>query len=482
MKNILSTSLITFGAITLATGTAAAQVTITPLPAGFDAFELSPIGGVVSGQDNGGVARYVGGVVTNLPGNGWDLSFAGHMNFDGSMIAGRVENPLSTEFEPSFWQLGVGNTSLGYPLGGYGGTCLTSTASSISWDGTVIGGNVALSCNVYPFRWTTTNGFQILDTTSPIVPAAQPSAKVHATSGDGLVSAGWIQSTNRSGAVWDQAGVLSFPFITPANTDGLGEIHALNVDGTTVAGESSFDGPVVVRDGVIHSVAVEAGLAGSGEGMLSLSADGSVGVGAGGGQPGPFGSPDTGLIWTAWSGGQDINAFFAAYGVTLPTGNPIVRGIGVSLDAHTFLVSEASFGPFPGGYGDAFMITLPNSWANLGGNSPTGQNGIPQLTGQGYLTDGAPARVTLAQAASNSIALVAVSGTDNSTPLWGGVLHTLFYTDLFYVPTDATGNAVLDANWPSGLAGATLYVQAASIDATVPDGFTLTNALSATGY
>ena len=479
MKSFLSTSLITLGAFTLATTTASAQATITALPVDFDSFQLSPSGTTVSGSDGTFVGRWSAGVFTPLLGNGWDMSFAGNMNFDGSIVVGSFEDSLSMTILPGYNQTGVGDVSIGLPIGYADGCTLTSTANSVSWDGTVIGGSAVLGCNTYPFRWNSTTGFQVLDTSSPIVPSAVPSAKALATSGDGLVSAGWIQTSARSGAVWDAAGVLSFPFVTAINTDGNGEIFAMDFTGDTVVGNSFVDGPVVVNADGIHSPAIDAGFFNSGEGMLDVSADGAVAVGAGGGATGPFGSPDTGLVWTSWSGGQDINALFANYGVTLPSGLPVNRAVGISLDAHTFLVQEP---PAGFGYGDSYLVTLPNSWNNLGGASPAGINGIPQLRGQGYLTDGAAARLTLSQSAAGSASFLALSATDNPMPLWGGVLHTTNYFKLINLNTNATGGAEINFTWPNGLAGVTLYSQMATLDFSVPANITLSNALASTGF
>ncbi|MFT4708915.1 MAG: hypothetical protein ACI9D0_000343 [Bacteroidia bacterium] len=487
MKPFLSTSLITLGAFTLATTTAAAQATITPLPSGFTAYHLSPSGTAVSGEDVSGAARLVApwnpaGNQITLPGTMTNIgSFAGRMNFDGSIIAGAFEDPNIGAAAPGFWQAGAGSgsTTAQFPPGYADGCSITSTNSSVNWAGTVGGVSAVQGCNLWPLRWDIVNNtYQLLDTSSFIVPTAQPSARVSATSGDGLVSAGWIQTTSRSGAVWDQAGTLSFPYLTVANPTGGGEVFATDFTGESFVG-TTFDGPVVASGGALHFPAGEAGLNNSGEGMLDISADGRVAVGAGGGASGPFGSPDTGLIWTAWTGGQNINDLFANYGITLPTGNTINRVPGVSLDGHTFLVQQP---PMFFGYGDSFIVTLPNSWGNLGGNSPSGANGIPQLQGFGYLTDGAPARLTLSQAAASSPVFLALSATDNPVPLWGGVLHTTNYFKLVNFNTNAAGGAVLDLTWPTGLAGVTIYSQMATLDFSVPDNVTLTNALSSTGF
>lgn len=485
MKSSLSTSLIALGAFTLAASTASAQ-SITPLPTGFTAYHLSPSGTTVSGEDGTGAAQFVAPWdpalnMTYIPGTMTDIgSFAGRMNFDGSMIAGAFEDPGPAVPAPGFWQAGAGSgsTTAQFPVG-YADGCLTSTNSSLNWAGTVGGVSAALGCNLFPLRWDiTANTYQLLDTSSFIVPSAQPSARVSATSGDGLVSAGWIQTTSRSGAVWDQAGTLSFPYLTVANPTGGGEVFATDFTGESFVG-TTFDGPVVASGGALHFPAGEAGLNNSGEGMLDISADGRVAVGAGGGATGPFGSPDTGLVWTEWGGGQNINTLFANYGISLPTGMQINRVPGVSLDGHTFLVQEPP--PFFG-YGDSYIVTLPPSWNNLGGNSPAGINGIPQMEGFGYLTDGAPARLALSQSAAGAPAFLALSATDNPMPLWGGVLHTTNYFKLINFNTNAAGGANIDFVWPNGLAGVTLYSQMAVLDFSVPANITLTNALSSTGY
>lgn len=480
MKKLISTALLTASAFTLATATASAQAQIWTLPLNFDSFHMSPDGIFVSGTDGNGQAQ-LWNPTTMVPAGGplTDFSFAGAVSMGGQFVVGRYEDPVTLVEGPGFYQFGVGDTMLGFPPLYSDGCTLTSTANSISWDGSTIGGTIVNGCNAFPFRWTTTGGYQILDTSSLIVPSAQPSAKALATSGDGNIAAGWIQTSSRSGAVWDAAGVLSFPMITAGNPEGNGEIYGMDFDGSTIAGNSYSNGPVVIKDGTIHKVALEAGLNKSGEGMLSVSGDGNVAVGNGGGQPGPFGSPDTGLVWTSWGGGQDINTLFGAYGVVLPTGNPVARAVEVSSDGHTFLVQEA---PAFFGYGDSFLVQLPNSWSDLGGAS-VGSNGTPVLDGMGFLTPGAPVRIEVSNAASNSLSFVAVSGTDSPFPIWGGVLHTLSYSLLVPVPTDGIGTATLNLSWPIGFApGATVYIQAVTVDAGAADGLTLTNAVSAMGF
>ncbi len=477
MKNLISTLTLTAGAFTLATASASAQAQVWSLPTGFTAHNLSPDGIWVSGNDAVGSQMWNPSGMLAIPGS--TDSWGGEISIGGQRFVGRFPDPVTVVDGPGFFDQGVGVTSLGWPSALFGDLCFTSTVESLNYDGSIMSGVAENGCNYFPFRWTQTGGYQLLDTTSLIVPTAKPSARALATSGDGAFSAGWIQTSARSGSVWDAAGVLSFPMITPGNPEGNGEIYGLDGDGDVVVGSSYSDGPVVIDSTGIHSPAVEAGYGNSGGGMLGLNAGGTVAVGNGGGAPGPFGTPDFPLIWTAWGGGQDMNAFFNGYGITLPTGNPIHRAVDISADGLTFLVQQAP--PFFG-YGDAFMIQLPNSWSNLGGAS-AGSNGMPFLEGAGYLTPGAPARIAIADAASSSISFVAVAGTSNPFPVWGGVLHTLSYSLLLPIPTDAAGSAKMDVTWPVGFApGATLYIQAVNLDAGVVDGLTLTNAISATGF
>ena len=109
MKSSLSTSLIALGAFTLAATTASAQ-SVTPLPSGFTAYHLSPSGTTVSGEDGTGAAQFVAPWdpalnMTYIPGTMTNIgSFAGRMNFDGSMIAGAFEDPGPMVPAPGFWQ------------------------------------------------------------------------------------------------------------------------------------------------------------------------------------------------------------------------------------------------------------------------------------------------------------------------------------------------------------------------------------------
>lgn len=128
----------------------------------------------------------------------------------------------------------------------------------------------------------------------------------------------------------------------------------------------------------------------------------------------------------------------------------------------------------------AFDIMLKDTgWTNLGNDLP-GALGSPNLTGQGALAAGNTVTLTLGNAAPNSTSGLFIGATSVSLPFYGGILVPA-PNILLVIPTGPAGTYTLSTVYPSGVpVGFPLYLQVWIIDITGPQGFTASNAITAT--
>ena len=119
------------------------------------------------------------------------------------------------------------------------------------------------------------------------------------------------------------------------------------------------------------------------------------------------------------------------------------------------------------------------TWTDLG-HALAGVSGEPTLLGEGALTPGTPASVTLSNAAPSSLSVLIAGLTRVDVPFLHGVLVP--DTDiLVWLQTDATGGAVVAADWPDVLAGGLdVYFQQWTLDPAASFGASASNALQAT--
>lgn len=91
------------------------------------------------------------------------------------------------------------------------------------------------------------------------------------------------------------------------------------------------------------------------------------------------------------------------------------------------------------------------------------------------LATGNSAELKIANAPAGAAAFVATANQLNPTPLFGGTVVALPTLQLFSLVTDGNGEATLPV--PGGFGPATLYLQGAVVDLTLPDLLQLTNAV-----
>ncbi len=128
---------------------------------------------------------------------------------------------------------------------------------------------------------------------------------------------------------------------------------------------------------------------------------------------------------------------------------------------------------------DAIFVYDRHGWTDLGGGSP-GANGTPRLSVSGPLAPGTPMERHLVNAPPGALTLAWLSFTSAPFPALGGVLHAFPWSFQWFFVADALGTSSLTVTWPSGIpAGQPLYLQFLVQDASVPDGITLSNAVTA---
>ncbi|MFG0316606.1 MAG: hypothetical protein ACF8XB_04985, partial [Planctomycetota bacterium JB042] len=114
------------------------------------------------------------------------------------------------------------------------------------------------------------------------------------------------------------------------------------------------------------------------------------------------------------------------------------------------------------------------------GNALPGSLGAPVLSGDGALASGSTVMVTLTNAAPNQTATLIVGASAVNLPLFGGILVPAA-NFLIPVPTGASGSVVLGTTIPAGVVpGIPIYLQYWITDPTGPQGYSASNAITAT--
>ncbi len=120
-----------------------------------------------------------------------------------------------------------------------------------------------------------------------------------------------------------------------------------------------------------------------------------------------------------------------------------------------------------------------SAWTDLG-NALPGSLGAPDLTGDGALAAGNTVTLTLTNALPNTTAFLVVGAVNLSLPFYGGIIVP-YPTLIVALPTGPAGSLTLPSIYPGGVpAGIPIYVQYWIVDASGPEGYTASNAITAT--
>ena len=145
---------------------------------------------------------------------------------DGTVIAGNINDPGSGEQVAARWTAGRGWVG----LGGFDTCGSKTTAYDISGDGKQIVGLAWVNCKAWGFRWTEGVGMELLEN------LALGNNRCSTISSDGSVMGGFAQATwDRTPAVWaaDKTGQVWDPTT-------LGEVQGMNNDGSVQLGTRAF--------------------------------------------------------------------------------------------------------------------------------------------------------------------------------------------------------------------------------------------------
>ncbi len=153
------------------------------------------------------------------------------MSDDGAVVLGQIDDGVAPQDVAAIWTAEDGWQSLG-TLDGTGTTCGGSSAGyELSADGTVaVGLGWREVCQATAFRWTAEEGMV------PMELLANGGNRASTVSGDGTVIGGFAQgSFSRTPAIWSADG--SGQLLDPPNGDVQGEVYGISDDGTILLGE-----------------------------------------------------------------------------------------------------------------------------------------------------------------------------------------------------------------------------------------------------
>ena len=202
---------------------------------------------------------------------------------------------------------------------------------------------------------------------------------------------------------------------------------------------------------------------------------------------------------TGVHGGQQVGTVFLAGGAThaavwsgtaaswvdlhafLPPGYSLSEAFDIWHSGNVTYVVGYAFNTAVMHYEALMWVSPPEAavWTNLGSALP-GASGAPQLSGTGTLVAGAPASLSLSNAAPSALARLFISLSSTPTPFKGGTLVPVPPLSTLTVVTNAAGAMPLSlAAWPPGASGASFWFQYAIQDAGAVKGVALSNALRA---
>ncbi len=294
--------------------------------------------------------------------DGGSRSVAYAVSADGSTVVGRGRNASDAE-EAFVWTYGDG-------MKGIGNTPqeIQSRASGVSADGSTVVGTSESASGSEAFRWTIGEGMVGLGD----LPGGSVSSSASGVSADGSIVVGtgevgpWFGRPYIEAFRWTiEDGMVSLGDYSAST--GYSEAGAISADGSTIVGDSSFEGFDVFRwtsDGGM------VGLADLPDGgwlarATALSADGSTIVGwaitgyiyHSPAPPTPISGP---FIWDATNGSRELAVVLEGLGVDL-TGWTLDWVTGISADGLTIVGK----GTNPSGNTEAWVAYVPEPSVTL---------------------------------------------------------------------------------------------------------------------
>ena len=461
MKCLL-TGLAVAAGLTLAAPAGAQQ--FVQVPGGSWVTDITPNGDIAVGFGNGGAFYWnwrTDPSPTFIGGND-----AQAVSDDGSVIVGCIDDPVLQREVAARWTQATGWVSLGWLPNAL--SCPSrSNAYDVSGDGSKVVGLSWDGCSGRGFIWDAVNGMQELEV------MANGGNRASVISTDGTTIGGFAQGNSRTSTFWDAATLAG----TVLDVTQGGEVHGFNGDGTIAVGTADQGGANGWYDayawtqatGMVNLGSENPDMAGN---AVDLSEDGQIIVGYD-----VAGLARNGWIWQNGLGITDANDYMASVGLTgLPE---ILVCTAVSDDGGVVTGGfDAGGGGFLSGGFIADIDTGP--WLNLGGGT-VGFNGVPFLKGDGPLTAGSPATLTLTTTPPNAIMLAWLSFASVPLSAFGGTIHANPFANQFFFFSDATGAWTATVPWPAGIPpGTEVWFQFLVEDVTSIYGIILSNGVKAT--
>jgi hypothetical protein len=303
----------------------------------------------------------------NYIGDGW----CHHISADGTTVPGTVFGDVIFE-EAAKWTVGGGFERLGWLP-----DALQCPSNSNGWDasadGSVVVGLSWDGCSGRGFKWTAEEGMTELES------LGNGNNRASVVSDDGQVIAGFAQgSFDRTPAVWNASDNSGWLF----DIDGVGEIAAINADGSMLAGRydddtisTGYQEPFywTAETGVVFIPSLPEYPGGY---VLGMSADGRTLVG----NSGIIVEGRTAMVWRPEWGSVELTAKLEELGASVPDNFFPQVARGVTADGQTVVGWGISEGVFRG-----FVATLPPAIDpcndDLNGDGQVGFTDLTQLLG-----------------------------------------------------------------------------------------------------
>ena len=383
---------------------------------------------------------------------------------DGSVILGRMNDPILNVSVAGLWTQSTGWVSLGAL-----DTCGSgSSPYGMSADGSKVVGLSWSGCSGRGFVWDSVNGMQELDN------QANGNNRASAISADGTVIGGFAQGTStRTPAYWDPADLTGF-MIDPSIG---GEVNAFTSDGslsvgTIYAGGSWNNAFTRTSAGAVTILgALNPGQMAGVASAVSENEQTIAGYDV-------AGLSKEGWVWRSTDGIISMNDRLTALGATnVP---PISTAVALSDDGSVVVGAYDPDGiSFSAGY-IALLNPYIEPWTDLGGGI-AGINGVPQLSGDGNLVGGTTVTLNLVNAPPSTTMLAWMAFAPSNIPYFGGTVFTLPFNTQIIVPSSPAGTFSASTTWPIGVPqGTDVWFQFAMQDLSVVQGITISNGVKAT--